>query len=66
LGRPPSKSGATAAFRAKIKTIGYTGSYEKSEELKMRKVLEDAGCAVVMKDWSEFEGCLDKIEAGEV
>jgi HAD superfamily hydrolase (TIGR01509 family) len=61
-----SKSGATAAFRAKIKTIGYTGSYEKSEEEKMTKVLEDSGCAVVMKDWSEFESCLDKIEAGEV
>jgi HAD superfamily hydrolase (TIGR01509 family) len=61
-----SKSGATAAYRAKIKTIGYTGSYEKHEEEKMRKVLEDAGCVVVMKDWTEFEGCLDKIENGEV
>ena len=60
-----SKSGATAAFRANIKTIGYTGSYEPEEEVKMRKVLEDAGCAVVMKDWSEFEACLDKIESGE-
>ena len=27
-----SKSGATAAFRAKIKTIGYTGSYEPEKE----------------------------------
>jgi HAD superfamily hydrolase (TIGR01509 family) len=61
-----SKSGATAAFRANIKTIGYTGSYEKDEEEKMRQVLTDAGCVVVMKDWSEFEGCLDKIESGEV
>jgi beta-phosphoglucomutase-like phosphatase (HAD superfamily) len=61
-----SKSGATAAYRAKIKTIGYTGSYEPEEEEKMRKVLADAGCAVIMNDWSEFEGCLDKIESGEV
>lgn len=61
-----SKSGATAAFRAKIKTIGYTGSYEPAEEEKMRKVLEDAGCVVVMKDWSEFDGALAKIEKGEV
>lgn len=61
-----SKSGATAAFRAKIKTIGYTGSYEKSEEAKMTKVLEDAGCVVVMKDWTEFEEALGKIERGEV
>jgi hypothetical protein len=32
----------------------------------MRKVLEDAGCVVVMKDWTEFEAALDKIEKGEV
>ncbi|CAG8962210.1 hypothetical protein HYFRA_00005263 [Hymenoscyphus fraxineus] len=61
-----SKSGATAAFRAKIKTIGYTGSYEPHEEEKMRKVLQDAGCVVVMKDWTEFEGCLERIQKGEV
>jgi HAD superfamily hydrolase (TIGR01509 family) len=61
-----SKSGATAAFRANIKTIGYTGSYEKEKEAEIRKVLQDAGCCVIMKDWSEFESCLDKIEAGEV
>jgi hypothetical protein len=50
-----SRSGATAAFRAGIKTIGYTGSYEKEKEGEMREVLEKAGCCVVMKDWSEFE-----------
>jgi HAD superfamily hydrolase (TIGR01509 family) len=61
-----SKSGATAAFRANIKTIGYTGSYEPEQEEKMRKVLTDAGCCIVMKDWTEFEGCMKKIEAGEV
>jgi len=61
-----SKSGATAAYRANIKTIGYTGSYEPEKEEEMRKVLENAGCVVVMKDWSEFEAALDKIESGEV
>jgi beta-phosphoglucomutase-like phosphatase (HAD superfamily) len=61
-----SKSGATAAFRANIKTIGYTGSYEPEEEARLNKVLRDAGCVVVMNDWSEFEACLDKIEKGEV
>jgi HAD superfamily hydrolase (TIGR01509 family) len=61
-----SKSGATAAFRANIKTIGYTGAYEPEQEEKMRKVLTDAGCCIVMKDWSEFEGCMKMIEAGEV
>lgn len=60
-----SKSGATAAFRANIKTIGYTGAYEPEEEEKMTKVLTDAGCVVMMKDWSEFTAALGKIEAGE-
>jgi beta-phosphoglucomutase-like phosphatase (HAD superfamily) len=61
-----SKSGATAAFRANIKTIGYTGSYETEKQDEMRKVLTDAGCVVVMNDWTEFEGALGKIEKGEV
>jgi len=61
-----SKSGATAAYRAHIPTIGYTGSYEPEKQEKMKKVLEDAGCAIIMNDWSEFEGALEKIEKGEV
>jgi HAD superfamily hydrolase (TIGR01509 family) len=61
-----SKSGATAAFRAHIKTIGYTGSYEPEEQEKMTQVLKDAGCVVIMNDWTEFEGALKKIENDEV
>jgi len=61
-----SKSGATAAVNAGIKTIGYTGSYDEHEREKMRKVLVEAGCAVMMSDWTEFEGALAKIEKGEV
>jgi len=61
-----SKSGATAAFRANIKTIGYTGSYEPEEQERIEKILTDAGCVVIMHDWSEFEACLAKIEKGEV
>jgi HAD superfamily hydrolase (TIGR01509 family) len=60
-----SKSGATAAFRAHIKTIGYVGSYDKEEEEKMIKVLEGAGCVVVMKEWTEFDACMEKIQAGK-
>ena len=60
-----SKSGATAAFRAKIVTIGYVGSYEDEEREKMRGVLRDAGCVVVMEHWREFEGCLEGIEGGK-
>jgi len=61
-----SKSGATAAFRANIKTVGYVGSYEKEKEAEMTKVLKDAGCVVVMTDWSQFEEALGKIESGEI
>lgn len=59
-----SRSGATAAFRANIKTVGYVGSYPEEEQAKMTKVLEDAGVVVVMKDWKEFEGVLAGIEGG--
>jgi len=61
-----SKSGSTSAFRAGIKTIGYVGSYEPHEMEKMTKVLTDAGCVVVMKEWKEFDSCMAKIESGEV
>jgi len=61
-----SRSGATAAFRADIKTVGYTGSYEPEKQKDMEKVLTDSGCVVLMNDWSEFPSCLAKIEAGEV
>lgn len=61
-----SKSGATAAFRAHIKTIGYVGSYEEHEREKITQVLKDAGVVVVMNHWSEFESALAKIESGEV
>jgi beta-phosphoglucomutase-like phosphatase (HAD superfamily) len=56
-----SKSGATAAFRANIKTIGYTGSYEPEKQEEMKKVLEGCGCSVVMNDWTEFESALETI-----
>lgn len=61
-----SKSGATAAFRANIKTIGYTGSYEPEVQEQMKKVLQDAGCVVIMNDWSEFDSALEKIIKDEV
>jgi HAD superfamily hydrolase (TIGR01509 family) len=61
-----SKSGATAAFRAKIPTIGYVGSYEEHEFEKMTEVLKGCGCVYVMKDWTEFEGTMAKIQSGEL
>jgi len=63
-----SKSGATAAMRAGIPTIGYVGVYgieegkEKMEQ--MAKVLkEQCNAAAIMYDWKDFPGLLSQIEA---
>lgn len=59
-----SRSGATAAKRAKIPLIGYVGPYEEDEKEHMRKVLKDeCGAIAVMEHWSEFEEILKKVEA---
>ena len=60
-----SKSGATAAYRAKIKCIGYVGSYEPEKQDQMVEVLKGCYCAPIMKDWSEFPEMMRKIEAGD-
>ena len=58
-----SKSGALSAIRAGIHVIGYVGSYPgDAKKLEMTKLLKDLGAKVIMKDWSEFEQCLAKIE----
>ncbi|KAK1826098.1 putative phosphatase [Podospora conica] len=59
-----SKSGTLAAMRAGIKVVGYVGPYEEGQKEAMEKTLKEAGAAVVMRDWSEFEACLAKIEKG--
>ena len=59
-----SRSGATAAVRAGIFTVGYVGSYEVDEQKKMEGVLLEAGCKILMRDWSEFQGILEKIQNG--
>ncbi|KAK4191425.1 putative phosphatase [Podospora australis] len=61
-----SKSGTLSGTRAGINVIGYVGPYKAEEREKMEKVLKDAGAVVIMRDWSEFEGALAKIESGEV
>lgn len=58
-----SKSGALAAIRAGIWTIGYVGSYngkEMQEEMSAR--LMDLGVHCIMNDWSEFGKCMTFIE----
>lgn len=59
-----SKSGSTSAHRAGIPVVGYVGPYPENQKEKMRNVLKEAGCAVVMDDWAEFPSILEKIEAG--
>jgi len=61
-----SKSGTGAGVAAKIRVVGYVGSYEPHEQDKMRKVLEEAGANPIMTDWNEFPEVLAKIEAGKV
>ncbi|QSZ35497.1 hypothetical protein DSL72_008367 [Monilinia vaccinii-corymbosi] len=59
-----SRSGATAAVRAGIFTVGYVGSYEAHEQEKMEGVLLEAGAKILMRDWREFKGILEKIQNG--
>lgn len=61
-----SKSGTLSGTRAGIKVVGYVGPYEEGQKAEMEKTLREAGAVVVMRDWSEFEGCLAKIEKGEL
>lgn len=59
-----SKSGAMSAIRAGIPTIAYVGSYNgQQKQAEMANTLIDLGAKVVMKDWSEFQKCVSKIEA---
>jgi beta-phosphoglucomutase-like phosphatase (HAD superfamily) len=60
-----SQSGVTAATRAGIKTIGYVGCYEVGEQDRMRGVLVEAGCVIIMNHWRDFQICLEKIQDGE-
>lgn len=59
-----SRSGTLSAVRAGIKVIGYVGSYEEEERLKMSGVLSEAGASVIMDEWKEFSACLGMIEDG--
>lgn len=61
-----SKSGTLSGTRAGIKVIGYVGPYSEAERPKMEKILSGAGAVVIMRDWSEFEGIMDKIQKGEL
>ncbi|KAM5444698.1 hypothetical protein MferCBS31731_000153 [Microsporum ferrugineum] len=58
-----SRSGAQSAINAGIPVIAYVGSYpttEKQEE--MAKALLTLGAKVVMRNWSEWDECIEKIE----
>jgi len=57
-----SKSGATSAKNAKIRTIGYVGSYEADEREKMYGVLADCDAKPIMYNWTEFMAAVAAIE----
>lgn len=59
-----SKSGALSAIRAGIPVIAYVGSYKGEMQDEIGQRLMDLGARVVMKDWSEFEKCLEVVEKG--
>lgn len=61
-----SKSGSLSGSRAGIYVIGYVGPYSDDKKEEMRKVLTDAGCSVIMENWSEFPSLLKQIEAGSI
>jgi len=61
-----SKSGTLSGTRAGIKVIGYIGPYSEEERPKMEDALTEAGAVVIMRDWSEFDECLARIEGGSV
>jgi len=63
-----SNSGATAAMRANIPTIGYVGIYgieegKEKEDQMAEKLTTNCKAAVIMHDWKEFPECIKKIEA---
>lgn len=59
-----SKSGATAAMRANIPTIGYVGPYDEEERAKMVPILrDDCKCKAIMYHWSEFPEIMKKLNA---
>lgn len=61
-----SRSGTSSGARAGIKVVGYVGPYAEDLRPMMEQTLLEAGAVVVMRDWSEFPACLDKIASGAI
>jgi beta-phosphoglucomutase-like phosphatase (HAD superfamily) len=61
-----SRSGTLSGTRAGIKVVGYVGPYDEGERVKMRKDLKEAGAVVIMEEWSDFFGILERIQKGEI
>lgn len=59
-----SKSGALSAIRAGMPVIGYVGSYNGVEtQSEMAKRLTELGAKTIMMHWSQFEKCMQEVEA---
>jgi HAD superfamily hydrolase (TIGR01509 family) len=61
-----SKSGVMSSARAGIKCVGYVGSYAKEKQENMAETLKNAGACSIMKDWTELDYHVEKIEKGEI
>lgn len=58
-----SRSGARSAINAGITCVAYVGAYESHElQEQVANTLKDEGCKLVMKHYSELQGCLENVE----
>lgn len=58
-----SRSGARSAINAGITCVAYVGAYESSElQDQVANTLKTEGCKLVMKHYSELQGCLDQVD----
>jgi len=58
-----SKSGATAAVRARIPCIAYVGAYNgRAKQDEVAKTLTNLGCKKTMYHWVEFENLIKELQ----
>ena len=60
-----SRSGATAAVRAGIRLVGYTGVYEGEERVEATQMLKGVGALKVIEGWEGFVRALEEIAKDE-
>jgi HAD superfamily hydrolase (TIGR01509 family) len=61
-----SKSGTLSGVRAGLRVMGYVGSYPAEEQEKMETVLKENGAEIVMKDWADFDKCVQQLDGAKL